>query len=395
MHNFEWNLPTKIVYGKGELSRLGAICNEYGRKAFLATYRRNDKRAWILDTALSSLKTAGIEVTIFDCIEPNPRAETVDQGVQRFLESGCDFVVALGGGSVIDAAKYISATAFSGGLAWDYVILAERTAKEYTGAYPIVAVPTVSAAGSEANAGGVITNWKTKEKSFSRSPYRIPKVAIVDPEVFVTVPRDITADGSVDIFCHLIEHYLTSFDESEIADRITEGLIFTTMEYLDRALKDGSDLEARGQLALCSLLGWSGIQALGRMGTIPIHFIEHQISGHYDISHGRGMVIILPAYLNHFADARPERWAKLARRIFNVKEDDDLQAARALGGAVVKWLESIDMHVTFSDHKIDSNKFEQMTADIIRMYGTLEGNKVPGPRPMDRDDILAILTASL
>lgn len=287
MHNFEWNLPTKIVYGQGELSRLGELCNEYGRKAFQATYRRSEKRAWILDKALSSLKAVGIEVTIFDRIEPNPRAETIDQGVQLFLQSGFDFVVALGGGSVIDAAKYISATAFSGGSAWDYVILKERPAKEYTGAYPIVAVPTVSAAGSEANAGGVITNWITKEKSFSRSPYRIPKVGLVDPEVFVTVPRDITADGGVDIFCHLIEHYLTSSSESEISDRITEGLIHTTMEYLDRALQDGCDLEARAQLALCALLGWSGIQALGRMGSIPIHFIEQQISGHYDISHGR------------------------------------------------------------------------------------------------------------
>ena len=107
------------------------------------------------------------------------------------------------------------------------------------------------------------------------------------------------------------------------------------------------------------------------------------------------MALLLPAYLNHFADARPERWAKLARRIFNVKEEDDLQAARALGAAVIKWLESIELHVTFSDHKIGSNKFEQMTDDIIRMYGTEEGNKVPGPRPMGRDDILAIFNASL
>ncbi len=394
MHNFEWSLPTNIVYGPGELSRLGEISKDFGRKAFLATYRRNEKRAWILEKALSSLEEAGIKVTIFDRIEPNPRTETVDQGVELFLQSGSDFVVALGGGSVIDAAKYISATALSGGLAWDYVILAERPAKEYTGAYPIVAVPTVSAAGSEANAGGVITNWETKEKSFSRSPYRIPKVALVDPEVFVTVPKEITADGGVDIFSHLIEHYLSSPADSEIADRITEGLILTTMEYLDRALQDGGDLEARGQLALCALLGWSGIQALGRMGSIPIHFIEHQISGHYDISHGRGMALLLPAYLDHFADARPERWAKLARRIFHVNEDDDLLAAKALGAAVVKWLESVDMHLTFSDLQIGSDKFGQMTDDIIRMYGTLDGNEVPGPRPMKRDDILAIFNAS-
>jgi len=166
------------------------------------------------------------------------------------------------------------------------------------------------------------------------------------------------------------------------------------MEYLERALQDGGDLEARGQLALCALLGWSGIQALGRTGSIPIHFIEHQVSGHYDISHGRGMALLIPAYLNHFADTRPERWAKLARRIFNVNEDNDLEAARALGPAVVKWLESIDMHLTFSALEIGSEKFDQMTDDIVRMYGTLDGNKVPGPRPMGREDILAIFNAS-
>ena len=220
-------------------------------------------------------------------------------------------------------------------------------------------------------------------------------MALVDPEVFVTVPKEITADGGVDIFSHLIEHYLSSPAESEIADRITEGLIFTTMEYLDRALQDGGALETRGPLALCALLGWSGLQALGRMGTIPIHFIEHQISGHYDISHGRGMALIIPAFLNHFADARPERWAKLARRIFQVNEDNDLQAAKALGPAVVQWLESIDMHLTFADLEIGADKFELMTDDIIRMYGTLDGNKVPGPRPMSRDDILAIFNALL
>lgn len=395
MHNFEWSLPTNIVYGQGELSRLGGLCGEFGSKALLVTYRQREKRAWILDKAKSSLAESGIAVTVFDQIEPNPRAETVDKGVQLFRDSGAEFVVALGGGSVIDAAKYISATAFSGGLAWDYVILATREAKEYTGAYPIVAVPTVSAAGSEANAGGVITNWENIEKSFSRSPYRIPKVALVDPEVFVTVPENITADGGVDIFSHLIEHYLTSTAESEIADRITEGLILTTMENLDRALQDGSDLEARGQLALCSLLGWSGLQALGRMGSIPIHFIEHQVSGHYDISHGRGMALLLPAYLNHFADARPQRWAKLARRIFNAAEEDDHKAAKTLGANVTQWLGSINMHLTFSDLGIGSEKFETMTDDIIRMYGTLEGDMVPGPRPMSRDDILAIFNASL
>lgn len=187
------------------------MCKEYGRKAFLTTYRPKAARAWILEKSIASLEKAGIKIVLYDRIGANPRVDTVDEGVKSFVDAGCDFLVALGGGSVIDAAKYFSSTAFSGGTSWDYVLLANREAKEFTGGYPTVAVPTVSATGSEANAGGVITN------------------------------------------------------------RITEGLILTLMEILSRALEDGSDLEARGQLALCSLLGWSGLQALGRMGTIPIH----------------------------------------------------------------------------------------------------------------------------
>jgi len=394
MHNCEWNLPTRIVYGSGQLARLGELTKTYGKRAFLTSYPKKEKRAWILDKAISSLEKEGIEVVLYDLIEPNPRVTTVDEGVARFLESRAEVLVALGGGSVIDATKYISSTAYSGGSSWDYVVLAYRKPRQLTGSYPIVAVPTVSAAGSEANAGGVLTNWETREKSFSRSPYRIPKVAIIDPEVIASVPRQVTADGGVDIFSHLLEHYLTSPQESEIADRISEGLIFTLMEHLERALENGNDLEARGQIALCALLGWSGLQALGRMGSIPIHYIEHQISGHYDISHGRGMAILLPAYLEYFAGVRPERWAKLARRVFGVTEGDDVKAAKELTRAVVAWLKKIGMHIRFSDVNIKSEKFERMADDIIRMYGQEDG-RVPGPRPMERSDILEIFRRSL
>jgi alcohol dehydrogenase YqhD (iron-dependent ADH family) len=394
MNNFEWSLPTRIVYGPGELKRLGELTKPFGKRAFLVTYPKKEKRAWILEKAISSLEKEKIEVVLFDRIEPNPRVTTIDDGVKRFLESKTEVLVALGGGSAIDATKYISSTAYSGGSSWDYVILNYRKPKEFTGAYPIIAVPTVSAAGSETNAGGVLTNWETKEKSFSRSPYRIPKVAIIDPGILASVPREITLDGGVDVFSHLIEHYLSSPYESEVADRITEGLILTLMKHLDRVLENGNDLEARGQIALCALLGWSGLQALGRMGSIPIHFIEHQISGHYDISHGRGMALLLPAYLEYFAEAKPDRWARLARTVFGVTEKDDLKAAKELSVAVVAWLKKIGMYIKFSDVGIGSEKFERMADDIIRMYAQEDG-KIPGSRPIDRADILEIFRHSL
>jgi alcohol dehydrogenase YqhD (iron-dependent ADH family) len=395
MHNFEWSLPTRIVYGPGEVARLGELTAQFGKKVFLVTYQGEEKLAGVLKAAVASLENQGLEVVIYDRIEPNPRVTTVDEGVKQFLDCGAEVLVAFGGGSVIDATKHISSVAYSGGSSWDYVVLSHRKAKEYTGAYPILAVPTVSAAGSEANAGGVITNWETNEKSFSRSPYRIPKVAIIDPELLASVPRNVTADGGVDIFSHLIEHYLSSPSESEIADRITEGIILALIDNLKRVLQDGGDLEARGQVALCSLLGWSGVQAVGRLGSIPIHFIEHQLSGHYDISHGRGMAVILPAFLSYFAEEKPERWAKLARRVFGVTEGDDLKAAKALSGKVEAWLADIQVPSRLSGAGIGSEKFEQMADDIVRMYSDPDSGTVYGPRPMSREDILEVLKRSL
>ncbi|MBT3358604.1 MAG: iron-containing alcohol dehydrogenase [Rhodospirillales bacterium] len=394
MKPFEWSLPTKMVYGAGEIKRLGEEAKAFGKKAFFVTFEPVEAAAFIRESALASLAEAGVETVIYDKIEPNPSVKTIDEGVRQFKECGADVVVAVGGGSAIDAAKYIASVAESGGSSWDYVVLASHTPREYTGAYPVIAVPTVSAAGSEVNAGGVITNTDLKLKSFSRSPYRIPKVAIIDPELITSLPVSVTGDGGVDIFCHLIEHYLSTPEVSEIADRFTEAMILTLMEYLPRALEDGNDLEARGQVALCSAFGWSGIQALGRLGSIPIHFIEHQLSAHYVLSHGRGMTILLPAYLDYFADALPARWSKLARRCFGVTETDDAVAAKALSGEVVKWLQSMDVHRTLADEGIGDEKFEQMLDDIFEMYGTPE-NKIPGARPMTRADIKQVFVGSL
>jgi alcohol dehydrogenase YqhD (iron-dependent ADH family) len=395
MMNFEWNLSTVLNYGEGNLDKTGEITKNFGKKPFVVAYGTHGKSFWIVERVLKSLEAANTPYVLYDAIEQNPRVSTIDTGVEKLAASDCDYVIAVGGGSVIDAAKYISATAFSGGSCWDYVILKERKEKVYTGAYPIVAIPTVAASGSEANAGGVITNWETHEKSFCRSPYRVPKMAIIDPQVFVSLPLQTTLDGGVDIFSHLIEHYLSSNEKSDIADRITEGLVLSLMENLDKVLENPKDVDARGELSLCSILGWSGLQALGRTGSIPIHSIEHQLSGHYDLSHGRGIAIVIPPYLEYFADAKPARWAKLARRVFGVTEIDDNKASVLLAGKVREWFKKLGILLTLSEVGIDGEKNEILADDVIRMYGTLEGNKVPGARPMSKADILNVLNAAI
>lgn len=390
MTNFNWNFPTEIAYGEGRVTEIGSVAKQYGKKAMLATYARGGFLDPIIETVEKSLTEAGVEFVTFTGIEPNPRAQTIDKAIEQFQAEGCDLVIALGGGSVIDGSKYIAATGFSGGRAWDYVVLGDRKPREYTGAYPIISIPTISASGSECNAGGVLTNAETKEKSFSRSPYRFPKVAIVDPNLLTSVPLSITKDSCVDIFSHLIEHYLSSHAESEFADRMTEGMILTLKENFDKIINNLEDTEVRGQLALCSIFGWSGLQALGRTGCIPMHSIEMPLSAIYDLPHGRGMGVVMPPYLEVMADVMPARWAKLARRCFGVTEADDLKAAKMLSGKVVEWFKSTGSYMTLSDVNIPSDKFEQMADDVVRMFPASEPNTTPGPRPVTKEEIIKI-----
>ncbi|MBW8189415.1 iron-containing alcohol dehydrogenase [Neiella marina] len=390
MTPFEWNFQTKLTYGPGRIDEVGEIAKAYGKKAMVATYAKGSPLDPVIDRVEASLKAAGLDVVVFTGIEPNPRAQTIDKAIEIFKAEECDMVIALGGGSVIDGSKYISATAFSGGNAWDYVVLGDRVPREYTGAFPIISIPTISAAGSECNAGGVISNAETQEKSFSRSPYRIPKVAIVDPEILKSVPMRLTQDSCVDIFSHLIEHYLSSDAESEFADRQTEGMILCLKENFAKIINNLEDLEVRGQLALCSIFGWSGIQALGRMGCIPMHSIEMPLSAIYDLPHGRGMVVVIPAYLEHMADAKPARWAKLARRCFDVTEQDDVKAAKLLSVKVTEWLKETGAYLTLSDVGIPEDKFEEMADDVVRMFPGPEANTTPGARPVTKEDIVAI-----
>ncbi|MFI3114774.1 MAG: iron-containing alcohol dehydrogenase [Clostridia bacterium] len=390
MTNFNWNFPTELVYGEGRIKELGSIAKNYGKKAMIATYERGGFLDPIIDTVESSLKEAGIEFVTFTGIEPNPKEHTIDKAIDMFLAEKCDFVVALGGGSVIDGSKYIAAVAYSGGKCWDYVVLGDRTPREYTGAFPIISIPTISASGSECNAGGVLTKADTGEKSFSRSPYRYPKVAILDPVLLASVPESITKDCCLDIFSHLIEHYLSSHAESEFADRLTEGMILTLKENFDKVLKDPKDLEVRGQLALCSIFGWSGLQALGRVGSIPMHSIEMPLSGVYDLPHGRGMTIVMPPYLELMADVLPARFAKLARRCFDVVEADDLKASKMLSVEVTKWFKATNSFLTLSDVNIPDDKFEKMADDVVRMFPGSEPNTTPGPRPVTKEEIIKI-----
>ena len=393
MHNFEFILPTKIVFGVGEINRVGKEAEKLGRRPLLVTGKTSMQRLGILDKVISLLEQEGLEVVLYDKIEPNPRVTTIDEGGQLAKSEGCDFIIGLGGGSPMDAAKAIAARACVDDTIWNYIYHGEgQTFKRVKKALPIMTLPTIAATGSEADNGGVITNWETHEKAVIGSPHLFPKISIVDPELTVSVPPELTSDGAVDIICHVIESYFTATTPAPLQDRLSEGIIKTVMDNLEKVLSDLENLEARSNLSWCSSLALSGFVNSGRGGSMPMHAIQHAISGHYDISHGRGLALILPPIMEYTYEHRPEKYAQLAKNVFEIDTIGlpIVEGAKLGVKAMAEWLRSVKMFTTFTSLGISDPKYDQMAEDTIRVYGRQKAYLV-NPRKLYREDIIDLL----
>jgi len=390
LQSFTFYLPTKIVFGPGRLETVGTEAKTLGQQALIITGKRSSSEYGIVHRVTDYLEKEGIGAIVFDKIEPNPRTATIDAAAALARENGCDFVIGLGGGSPMDAAKGVAVAAATGKPVWDFVSHGQPVPKPIGKALPIIEIPTLAATGSEANAGAVITNWDTHEKAVLAHPLLFPKVSIIDPELTITVPRDYTVDGGIDIICHVIEGFFTGADKTPIQDRFSLSIVRTVIEYLPRVLKDPGDIDARSQLSWCSSIALSGLINLGRGGAFPLHAMEHALSGHYDISHGRGLALLLPHLMEYSYQSRPEKYALMAREIFDTRGGDDAELGRAAISGMVKFLDSVDRYLKMADVGIaDDTKFEQMAEDTIRIYS---GGKdyLDNPMPLYKDDIVRI-----
>ncbi len=210
MQNFTFYLPTKIIFGPGELEKIGIEAKPYGEKALIVTGKRSSSEFGIINRVTDYLEKEGIAAVVFDKIESNPRASTIDEAGELARKNKCDFIIGLGGGSPMDAAKAIAVAAVEAQPIWDFVYHGQPVPKKVTRALPIIEIPTLAATGSEADSGAVITNWKTHEKAVLGSHLLFPKVSIIDPQLTVTVPEEYTIDGGIDIICHVIESLFTA-----------------------------------------------------------------------------------------------------------------------------------------------------------------------------------------
>lgn len=387
MQNFTFWNPTKLIFGKEQLKQLQTEIPSFGKNILVVYGGGSIKRNGLYDKVMAELKEMGCEVSELSGVEPNPRISTVRKGVEICKTKNIDFLLAVGGGSVIDCTKAIAAGAKYDGDPWD-IVIKKAFAKE---ALPFGTVLTLAATGSEMNAGSVITNWETKEKYGWGSPAVFPKFSILDPVHTYTVPRDQTVYGIVDMMSHVLEHYFHLEENTAFQDRMCESLLLTIMETAPKLLDDLENYEHRATILYCGTMALNGILNMGYQGDWATHNIEHAVSAVYDIPHGGGLAILFPHWMRHNLHIKPERFKQLAVRVFNVDPAGKSDEETALEGitALREFWTSIGAPARLSDYEIDGSKIELM-AEKAAINGEFGRFAV-----LNKEDVSEIYKASL
>lgn len=336
---------------------------------------------------LSLLKEIDVQVHELSGVEPNPRISTVRKGADICKREGIDFILAVGGGSVIDCTKAIAAAAKFDGDPWDIVM----KKVEVESALPFGTVLTHAATGSEMNAGSVITNWETKEKVSWKSPLVFPKFSICDPTHTFTVPKDQTVYGIVDMMTHIFEQYFHDAKDTPLQDRMCEGALKTIIETAPKLIEDLENYQLRETIMFAGTIALNGMLQMGYRGDWATHNIEHAVSAVYDIPHAGGLAILFPNWMKHNLHVRPERFQQLAVRVFDVDPTGKTPEEAGLEGIqkLREFWSSLGAPSRLADYDIDDSRLEEI-ADKAMFRGEF-GNF----HALNRDDVLSILKASL
>ncbi|MDD3095431.1 MAG: iron-containing alcohol dehydrogenase [Candidatus Neomarinimicrobiota bacterium] len=377
MHEFTLHIPTKFVFGNGVFQRAGKEIRKKAEKVLIVCSSGSVIRLGYLDALLNQLETSGIRADVFDKVMPNPRVSMVDAGGRLAKNLHVDAVIGFGGGSAMDAAKGVAIVAKNDTSIWDYCAGQKTTHQSL----PVICIPTLSATGSEGNAFGVVTHDETLDKSGFVCYGARPVLSVIDPELTLSVPRDYLLDGAVDIITHATEAYFSSRHEGELNDKISLAITESVVKMLDRLLNNPADAEARAAFAWASTLALIGINEAGREGPHTIHVIEHALSGMFDISHGRGLALVFPHYLEMFREQIGEKLVPFGQ-IFNPAANGPEEGIAAFG----EWLRRIGRNLTFKDFGIPSDAVPALAESVLRTAGNRH-HQVSAPVPMEKATI--------
>ena len=364
MNNFTFHVPTDIRFGKGQIACLPEELEKYGKKVLLVYGGGSIKRSGLYDQIMELLKE--FEVFELSGIAPNPKLSSVEEGSAICKKEDIDVILAVGGGSVIDASKHIAAAACYDGAPWELVMDRSLVKK----ALPVMVVLTICATGSEMNSGAVISNEETQEKLEINTPLLYPKLSVCDPTYLYTLPPKQTAAGAVDILSHVMEQYFQPNNEAYITDVLSEAVMKTVVRYARQAMDEPQNYEARSNLMWASTVGLNHLLTVGKGGAWSVHPIEHVVSAYYDITHGVGLAVLTPAWMEYVLSAQTApRFARFAREVFGVTEPDDSIAARLGIEKVKEFNRSIGMPDNLAEAGVPEDKFAEMAAEAVRTSG--------------------------
>nr|WP_277239012.1 iron-containing alcohol dehydrogenase [Merdimonas faecis] len=352
MENFQYYTPTKIIFGRGAEEQTGQLAAEQGCKKVLVHYGGGSVvRSGLLERIYRSLDAVGISYVSLGGVVPNPRLSLVYEGIRLARKEQVDFILAVGGGSVIDSAKAIGYGVANEGDVWDFYDK-RRTAKA---CLPIGVVLTIAAAGSEMSDSSVITKEEGWLKRGYSSNYARARFAVMNPELTMTLPKYQTASGCVDIMMHTMERYFNHSENMEMTDGISEHLLRTVMKNAKILMNEPDNYQARAEVMWAGSLSHNGLTGCGTGGgDWASHQLEHELGGMFDVAHGAGLAAVWGSWARYVMDAAPERLAKFAVNVMGVKpEAEKLKTAQKGIEAMEDFYRALDMPVCIGDMGIE------------------------------------------
>ncbi|MFV0267835.1 MAG: iron-containing alcohol dehydrogenase [Draconibacterium sp.] len=382
MYNFEYKNPVKIVFGKGTIPN---VVNEIPKnKKVLMTYGGGSiKRTGVYDQVKTALKD--FDLLEFGGIEPNPHYETCMQAVELIRKEKVDYLLSVGGGSVLDATKFIAAAVlFEGSDPWD--ILDKPATTPVKAALPLGAVLTLPATGSEMNGNAVITRAATLEKKAFGSALVMPQFSILDPERVFTLPNRQVANGVVDAFVHVMEQYLTFDVNAPLQDRLAEAILTTLIEEGPKVLADRNDYQAAANFMWCATMALNGLIAVGVPQDWGTHLIGHELTAFHGIDHGRTLAIVLPGMMNLKRAGKKDKILQYGERIWGIREGSEEERIDASIARTIAFFESLGVPTTLPEYDVPAE-----TIDKITFRFKESGIKFGEQRDIDYQTVEAIL----
>ena len=363
MENFEFVSPTHFVFGKGAEEQVGSKLAERGARTVLLHFGgQSAVKSGLIDRVKASLDAQGIKHVELGGVRPNPEITLAREGIALCKEHDVDWVLAVGGGSTIDCAKAVAAGVTCEGSAWDMV----TKKAPIKSILPIIAVLTIAATGSEMDTSAVISNMETHEKVGVSAPGMRPVVSIMDPEYSFTVSKFQTAAGTADIMSHVMEVYFNNHPDAYLQNRFAEAVLKTCVKYGHRAWQQPDDYEARANLMWASSWAINGLLTKGAPVGWSVHPMEHELSAYYDVTHGAGLAVMFPAWMEFVYDANPARFAYYGREVFGLAPTGDVNAdALSAIDETRSFFASLGMPITLAELDVEEDDIKAKFEDGV------------------------------